>query len=163
MELLTDIAHNVVQYTTTETNPVVPKAVPGSVSERVNLSDWEGAENIGGSIPEGDSNMAWGIVTSLTITQNPGIYLRFDTGELFVLDNIDAVVMKRDKKNITLRISNPTAYDAKIALFAEDGNMAGKVLDRYAFIKWPKVEVKSGETKEIIVTSEGQIFQSPKI
>ena len=34
MELLNDIAHNVVQYTTTEKNPVVPKAVPGSVSER---------------------------------------------------------------------------------------------------------------------------------
>jgi hypothetical protein len=57
MELLKDITHNVVQYTTTEKNPVVPKAVPGSVSERVNLSDWEGANNIGGSIPDGDSNM----------------------------------------------------------------------------------------------------------
>lgn len=163
MELLTDIAHNVVQYTTTETNPVVPKAVPGSVSERVNLSDWEGANNIGGSIPEGDSNMAWGIVTSLTITQNPGIYLRFDTGELFVLDNIDAVVMKRDKKNITLRISNPTPYDAQISLLSEDSSSARIVMDRYAFMNWPKVEVKSGETKEIIVNSEGQIFQTQKI
>jgi hypothetical protein len=163
MELLKDIAHNVVQYTTTEKNPVVPKAVPGSVSERVNLSDWEGAENIGGSIPDGDSNMAWGIVTSLTITQNPGIYLRFDTGELFVLDNVEATITKRDTKNITLRITNPTPYDGKISLFSEDSAMAGVVMDRYAYMKWPKVEVKSGETIEITINSDGQIIQMPKI
>ncbi len=163
MELLKDIAHNVVQYTTTEKNPVVPKAVPGSVSERVNLSDWEGAENIGGSIPDGDSNMAWGIVTSLTITQNPGIYLRFDTGELFVFDNVKATIIKRDTKNITLRITNPTPYDGKISLFSEDSRMAGVVLNRYAFMKWPKVVVKSGETRLIIVTSDGRIIQNPKI
>jgi hypothetical protein len=157
MELLKDITHNVVQYTTTEKNPVVPKAVPGSVSERVNLSDWEGANNIGGSIPDGDSNMAWGIVTSLTITQNPGIYLRFDTGDIFVFDNIEATISKRDKKNITLRITNSTPYDGKISLFSEDSKMAGVVMDRYAFMKWPKVEVKSGETKFITVASDGQI------
>jgi len=163
MELLRDIAHNVVQYTTTKTNPVVPKASPGSVTERVNLSDWEGKENIGGSIPDGDSNMAWEVVTSLTITQNPGIYLRFDTGELFVLDNVDASITKRDKKNITLRITNPTLYDAKINLLSENKVMAGKVLDRYAFMKWPKVEVKSGETLEFIVNLDGQITTIPKI
>jgi len=163
VELLRDIAHNVVQYTTTETNPVVPKAAPGSVTERVNLSDWEGKENIGGSIPDGDSNMAWEVVTSLTITQNPGIYLRFDTGELFVLDNVDASIIKQDKKGITLRIANPTPYDAKIALLSENKVMAGKVMDRYAFMKWPKVEVKSGETREIIVDPDGQFTIIPKI
>lgn len=157
MELLNDIAHNVVQYTTTEKNPVVPKAVPGSVSERVNLSDWEGTENIGGSIPDGDSNMAWGIVTSLTITENPGIYLRFDTGDLFVFDNVEAKVIKRDKENSTLSITNPTPYDGRISLFCEDSKMAGTVLDRYAFMKWPKVMVKSGETIVIQVTSDGLI------
>ncbi len=157
MELLKDIAHNVVQYTTTEKNPVVPKAVPGSVSERVNLSDWEGVKNIGGSIPDGDSNMAWGIVTSLTITQNPGIYLRFDTGDLFVLDNVEATITKRDKKNITLRITNSTPYDGKISLFSEDSRMAGVVMDRYAFMKWPRMVVKSGETKYVTVASDGQI------
>ena len=163
ISLLNDIAHNVVQYTTTLTNPVVPKAVPGSVTERVNLSDWEGAENIGGSIPDGDSNMAWGVVTSLEITQNPGIYLRFDTGDLFVFDNVEAAITKRDKTSITLRITNPTPYDGKIKLFSEDSKMAMKVLDRYAFMKWPKVEVKSGETKEITVMSDGEIIQKPNI
>ncbi len=157
MELLRDIAHNVVQYTTTKTNPVVPKAVPGSVTERVNLSDWEGAENIGGSIPDGDSNLAWGIVTSLTITQNPGIYLRFDKGDLFVFDNVEAVIIKRDKKSVTLRISNPTLYDGKIAIFSEDSLGANKPLNRYAFMNWPKIEVKSGQTKEVVIYSDGQI------
>ena len=163
ISLLNDLAHNVVQYTTTLTNPVVPKAVPGSVTERINLSDWEGTENIGGSIPDGDSNMAWGIVTSLEITQNPGIYLRFDTGDLFVFDNVEAAITKRDKKSIALRITNSTPYDGKIKLFTEDSKMAMKVLDRYAFMKWPKVEVKAGETKEVIVTSDGEIIQKPKI
>ena len=101
--------------------------------------------------------MAWGIVTSLTITENPGIYLRFDTGDLFVFDNVEAKVIKRDKENSTLSITNPTPYDGRISLFCEDSKMAGTVLDRYAFIKWPKVMVKSGETIVIQVTSDGLI------
>ena len=158
MELLQDIAHNIVQYTTTKTNPVVPKAVPGSVSERVNLSDWEGAKNVGGSIPDGDSNMAWGIVTSLTITQNPGIYLRNDTGELFVLDNIDARITGRDTIGINLTITNPTPYDARISILAENDLESKRILEKYAYMKWPKVEVKSGTTKKITVSLKGKII-----
>ncbi len=158
MELLQDIAHNIVQYTTTKTNPVVLKAVPGSVSERVNLCDWEGAENVGGNIPDGDSNMAWGIVTSLTITQNPGIYLRFDTGDLFVLDNVQVKVTGRDKNGVHLKITNPTPYDARVSVLAENSEQAKKILDRYAFMNWPKVGVKSGAAIALIVTSNGKII-----
>ena len=158
MELLQDIAHNIVQYTTTKTNPVVPKAVPGSVSERVNLSDWEGANNVGGSIPDGDSNMAWGIVTSLTITQNPGIYLRYDTGELFVLDNVQVVITGRDSKGIHLKMTNPTLYDAKVSVLSENSNQSKKTLERYAYMNRPKVEVKSGATIEFIVTSDRKLI-----
>jgi hypothetical protein len=156
--LLQDIAHNVVQYTTTKTNPVVPKAVPGSVSERVNLSDWEGADNVGGSIPDGDSNMAWGIVTSLTITQNPGIYLKYDTGELFVLDNVLVVITGSDKNGIHLKMTNPTPYDARVSVLSENSGQTKKPLDRYAYMNWPKVEVKSKGTKELTVTSDGKII-----
>ena len=158
IELLQDIAHNVVQYTTTKTNPVVPKAVPGSVSERVNLSDWEGANNVGGSIPDGDSNMAWGIVTSLTITQNPGIYLRYDTGDLFVLDNVQVVITGRDKNGIHLKMTNPTPYDARVSVLSENSDQTKKTLERYAYMNWPKVEVKSNRIKEFTVTSEGKVI-----
>jgi hypothetical protein len=41
--------------------------------------------------------------------------------------------------------------------------MAGVVMDRHAFMKWPKVEVKSGETIEITINSDGKIIQMPKI
>ena len=64
--------------TTSWTNPLIPDGEPGSVSERINLSDCEGARNVGGSIPSGDSNLAWETVTLLTIMQNSEIYVRND-------------------------------------------------------------------------------------
>jgi hypothetical protein len=113
---------------------------------------------VGGSIPDGDSNMAWGIVTSLTITQNPGIYLKYDTGELFVLDNVLVVITGSDKNGIHLKMTNPTPYDARVSVLSENSGQTKKPLDRYAYMNWPKVEVKSKGTKEFTVTSDGKII-----
>jgi hypothetical protein len=41
--------------------------------------------------------------------------------------------------------------------FVETEAVSKKPMGNTAFLNLPKVEVKSGETKEIIVTSEGQI------
>jgi hypothetical protein len=148
VELLKDVAHNVVQYVTTETNPFVPESKPGSMTERVQIGDWEGKENIGGELPPGDSNIAWETGTLLAINQNPGIYLRTDNGEMIVFDHVVAEVIKKDQSGITLKITNPTQKDASVAVFAENAKQAKEPMGSHAFLKWPKLEVKAGETKE---------------
>lgn len=59
---------------------------PGGSCERVNLSDWEGKENVGGSI---FGSCSWvECAMALTVTEIPGIYVQPDKDVLAVFDNI---------------------------------------------------------------------------
>jgi hypothetical protein len=144
--LLKDLTHNALQYTHTEANPIIKDGLPGSMSERVQISDWEGKETLGGGIPAGDSNMQWEVGTLLTIMQNPGIYLNTDKNDLIVFDHVDAQMIKNDKSGLTLKITNNTAYDASVSIFAENSEQAKQPMGNYAFLKWPKVDVKAGQS-----------------
>ena len=68
-EMYRDTAHNVIQYVGAPHNPLRHES--GYVTERVQLSDWEG--NNVGSVSYGDSNMAWETLAALTCLENPGI------------------------------------------------------------------------------------------
>lgn len=156
-ELLKDIAHNVVQYVTTPSNPLGHGSAPGSVSERVNLSDWEGVGGIG-NVSAGDSNMAWETVALLSILQNPGIYLQTDTDKLLVLDHVNARVLERTDKGTLLEIENPTDFPAQIAVFAETKVESGKPLGCNACLEWPKVDVGSKEKIKVLIDKNGNIL-----
>ena len=151
-ELLKDIAHNVVQYVTTPSNPLGRGSAPGSVSERVNLSDWEGLDGIG-SVSAGDSNMAWETVALLSILQNPGIYVQTDTDKLLVLDHVNARVLERTDKGVLLEIENPTDYPAEVSVFAETQAEAQKPLGWNAYADWRKVSIKGGEKVKVSLSS----------
>lgn len=153
-ELLKDIVHNVVQYVTTPTNPLGRGSASGSVSERVNLSDWEGKQSIG-QVGAGDSNMAWETVALLSILQNPGIYIQTDTEKLLVLDHVNAKVIKRTDNSLTLEIENPTDYPAQVSLFAETQKDATKPLGWTSFTQWPRISVPAGQKVEVTVDSKG--------
>jgi hypothetical protein len=49
---------------------------------------------------------------------------------------------------LTLKITKPTQKDASVSLFAENAMQAKEPMGSHAFLKWPWVEVKAGETKE---------------
>lgn len=149
-ELLKDIAHNVVQYVTTSSNPLGRESVPGSVSERVNLSDWEGNNEIGFVLP-GDSNMAWETVALLSMLQNPGIYVQTDTGKLLVLDHVNARILERTDKGVWLEIENPTDYPAEVSILAETQAEAQIPLGYNACAKWQKVKVMGKETEKVLL------------
>ena len=153
-----DIAHNVVQYTNTLSNPVIPAGKPGAVSERVNLSDWEGAQNVGGGIPEGDSNLAWCTVTLLTIMQNPGIYIRNDSGEMIVFDHIDAEVLGKDVRGIIIKANNPTPYHANVSVFSENSQQSKEPLGDHAFLDWPRLRIDAGESKVFVIGYNGEVI-----
>lgn len=79
----------------------------------------------------------------------PGIYVRTDKGEAFVFDHVEAQVIKRDKEGVTLKIANPTKFDARVAVFTESEPQAQRPLGPAGFLKWPKVEIKAGATTQI--------------
>lgn len=76
----------------------------------------------------------------------PGIYVRTDKDEMFVFDHVEAQVVKRDKAGVTLKICNPTKFDARVAILTESRQEAQKPMGNTAFLKWLKVEIKSGQT-----------------
>jgi len=152
-ELYRDTAHNVIQYVGAPHNPL--RTQSGYVTERVQLSDWEGG-NIG-HVDYRDSNMAWEILAALTCLENPGIYLRTDDDTFLVLDHVEARVVKRGADGVTLEITNPTQYDAKVSLLAESAAQARQPLAVTACLAWPKVEIKAGETKQVTVSPDGKV------
>ena len=151
-EMYKDTAHNVIQYVGAPHNPL--RHENGYVTERVQLSDWEG-HNLG-SVSYRDSNMAWETLAALTCLENPGIYLHTDDDTFLVLDHVDAKIVKRDFSGVTLEITNPTSYPASVSILAESTSGAKRPLGWNAFLTWPKVEVKAGATIHVSVTPGGE-------
>lgn len=151
-EFYKDLAHNTIQYVNTPYNPTIRRGAEGATSERVNLSDWEGKGEIGNTWP-GSSVTAWETLELLTALQNPGIYIRNDTGDILVPDHIDASITRHNKKSVTIRVSNPTPYDAKVTVLSENSDQAKIPLGRYAYLNWQKIEVKAGQTAEYIINN----------
>jgi len=145
LELDKDMSHNIVQYVNTENNRIQNGGY-GYVTERVNIGDWEGAENIG-NIPDVDSNIAWENTTLFQTTENPGIYVQPDKNEITIFDHVEAKIVSSDEKSVTLEIKNPTYRDGEISVLAETSSYAmGNSLGWNAFYSWPKVHVPSGQT-----------------
>jgi len=125
----------------------------GKITERLTYCD---ADSRGSRCPGWETgwNELNGILMAMEL---PGIYLKTDKKEMVVFDHITAKVLSHSGKGVKISISNPTHYHAAISLFSET-EVASKIpLGNTAFLRWPRVEVKPGETKEIIVSSEGQI------
>jgi hypothetical protein len=155
-ELYKDTVHNVIQYVNTKTNPINRGGHEGFVSERVNLSDWEGLGNIGNITP-GDSNMAWETLAALTCLENPGIYVRIDTGEMLVLDHIEARVVKCDNDGVTLEASNHTPYAAHVSILAENKTQTRQPLEWNPFLKWPRIDLAPMQTAIVRIDHVGKL------
>ena len=152
-EYYKDLAHNVIQYVNTRYNPTIRNGAEGATSERVNLNDWEGIKEIGNTWV-GSSIIAWETLELLTSLQNPGIYIRNDIGEILVLDHIEASIVKRDKKSITIRVTNPTPYDAQVSVLSENAAQAKKPLGMYSYLNREKIEVRAGQTGTFVIKNQ---------
>lgn len=127
----------------------------GSSMERIQLSDAEGKGSIGNFI---NTRNSWtetsGILMSMEL---PGIYLRMDNKKIYVFDHVEAKIVGSTKSGTSILISNPTAYDADVSVLAETIKQAAKPLSYTAFVGWPKVNIKAGETVKVNVNNLGQI------
>ena len=139
-----DMSHNVVQYVNTEANRIQEHGEYGYCTERVNIGDWEYSI---GCLSDRSSYLSWESVALLHTTQNPGIYVCPDAGEITVFDHVNAKIVSSDKESVTLEVENPTYRDGDVSVLAETSEFArNHSLGWFAYYDWPKVHVPSGQT-----------------
>jgi hypothetical protein len=148
--LIRDIQHAQVEATDMPGHPTCGTGF-GASMERIQPTDGEGKGEIGNFI---HTQNAWTEMDGLMmVTELPGIYLQTDTERFYVFDSVEAKVVGRDSEGVKLEIHNPTPYDAKITVFAETAAQAAKPLSYTAYLHWPRVEVKAGETRTVHITA----------
>ncbi|MBV8389744.1 MAG: hypothetical protein JO080_08095 [Mucilaginibacter sp.] len=121
----------------------------GNISERLTYCDADSRGTRGGYTGWNELN---GILMAMEL---PGIYLQTDRNKIYVLDHVEAKIVKHTKDGIVLSIANPTRYGASVSILAETMAQSEKPLGNTAFLKWPKVDVKAGETVLFHVNNSG--------
>ena len=115
----------------------------GKITERLTYCDADsrGSRGDGGKTGWNETN---GAMMAMEI---PGIYVRTDLQQVYVFDHVVAEIVKQDKRETVLKVTNPTAYDAVVTVLAENAGQAVRPLGDNAFLTWnEKVKVKAGKT-----------------
>lgn len=116
----------------------------GRINERVNLSDWEGTNNVG-EIPFGS---CWCEVSAmLTYLEIPAVYIRAEDAFCFAMDHIECSVISKTENGFTVELYNPTAYDSDYRLFV-DAKESG-ALSPCKTLPMKHIFLRSGEKKHI--------------
>jgi hypothetical protein len=131
LDLIRDIARCLPQYVSRSDRPIPDTRLgkrwtvmpSGWVNERVNLSDWEVRgqpwEEIG--VGEIFGGSCWSEPAILnTIAEVPGIVLDTETLEITVIDHVFAQIVHAAPETLTLRVTNPTAFEAAPTLLEEN-------------------------------------------
>jgi uncharacterized protein YyaL (SSP411 family) len=133
-ELLRDIVH-------AHAEGIKPN---GEITERLTYCDADSRGSRGGG------STGWNELNGILMAMElPGIYVRTDKDEMFAFDHVEAQVLKRDEKGVTLTITNPTKFEAQVTIFTEGGPQAQRPLGTTGFLTWPKVEIKSGAATQV--------------
>jgi hypothetical protein len=146
LDQIQETAHNLPQYLSRADRPVgwPPAMRPGYMCERVNFSDWERHDNIGGCL----FGSCWPEVSLLlTAAELPGIYAQPDSGLLCVLDHVEARLVVADDATVTLECRNPTPFDATVRVCAESSAAARTILGQAASLRWPTLDIPAGATR----------------
>jgi hypothetical protein len=141
LELLYDIAHGIPQYLSREDRRLGEPMHPGWMCERVNLSDWEGAQGVGGKL----FGSCWAEVSlMLTTLEIPGLYVQPDTGFFRVFDHIRAESISFGENGLVLKLTNPTRFDAEVKVLCEPSAACAKPLDLNALLGVRTVRIPAG-------------------
>ena len=154
-DLISDIQHAHAEAVNMP-NHITTNYMVGSSMERIQPSDAEGKGSIGNFIYTRNS---WtetnGVLMALEL---PGIYLQTDTKRLQVFDHVSSKIIKSDTSGIVLFVANKTAYNASVSLFAETSETAATAMGYTEFLKWPKLQVKAGESIKVLVKKNGKVI-----
>lgn len=145
LDLARDIARGMPQYLAMPPERPLGTLKRGGICERVNLSTWEGREKVGGNL---FGSCSW-VETALALatTEFPGLYVRPDSGVFVAFDHIRAEKISHKDGALTLRLTNPTRYTAKVAVFSETGAAALKSLPYPLLDHTRELFLAPGETR----------------
>jgi hypothetical protein len=114
LTLLQEIAACIPQFISHPQKPIGDLPF-GWMSERVSTTDW--LEGIGEIV----RHTTWAeTALMLTYTEIPGLYVQPDQSFFVAIDHVNVAVKKDDKTKLTLLISNPTSFTAKLKVLAEN-------------------------------------------
>jgi len=158
LEWVKSIAHNVSQYLSRKDRPIVSnwgshpvEMLAGWMCERVNICDWEGDNKIG----EVFNASCWCEISSmLTIIEIPGVYIQIDTGLVYAFDHIDIEVVENTDKQLTVIMTNPTAFEADVKLLVETSFEAKKPLGQNALYGQPIIKISPRSEYQYSVSKE---------
>lgn len=141
LELIQDIAHNIMQYVSRDDRQIANQK-PGWINERVNLSDWEGKNNVG-NIFYGST---WADVSAmLTVIEIPGIYIEPVKKKVTVFDHLQAEFYGDNN----LKVTNPTKFDASVRVFIDTD--PARILYPGEIAYCDEIFVKAGQSQEYII------------
>ncbi|MGN1421589.1 MAG: hypothetical protein ACI4XC_08755 [Eubacterium sp.] len=129
-------------------SPIYNQAVNpvGRINERVNLSDWEGTNNVG-EVPIGS---CWcEVSTMLTYCEIPAVYVQSDTGFCFALDHIECSVKDMVDSDFTVELYNPTDYDANYRIFIDSDKLCKHPLPVNEAFSLKDVFIPAGERTQL--------------
>ena len=142
VDLLGDIVRGLPQYLSRADRRLGERMKPGWMCERVNLSDWEGPEGVGGNL----FGSCWAEVSlMLTRAEVPGLYVQPDAGVYFVFDQIEAELVGKGEGWLELRLGNPTAFDAEVRVLCETPDMIRRPLGLNALHGCRVIALRAGQ------------------
>lgn len=141
LNLLRDIAHNITQYVPHQYNPI-PNTPVGWVSERVNMTDWEGPGTIGYILP-----MSTWAETSVMLTtiEVPGIYIDVMNKNITMFDNLKLKNVEFKNQQVQITLYNPTKAKASFSCLL-DTDRSVALQENYLF-GTERFDLNAGETK----------------
>jgi hypothetical protein len=152
LELIKDIAHNIMQYVSRDDRQIANQK-PGWVNERVNLSDWEGKDRVG-NIFYGSTWPDASIL--LTVTDIPGIYIEPVKKKITVFDHVQAEYSGDNK----LMVTNPTKFDASVRVFIDPD--PSRILNPGEIAFCDEIFIKAGQSQEYLINGNALTIEPKK-
>ncbi|MCX5112820.1 hypothetical protein OOK13_31020 [Streptomyces sp. NBC_00378] len=87
----------------------------------------------------------------------PGIYVRPGEGILIPFDHVEAEHVSESRQAAVVRLTNKTAYAARVSVLAETARQSARPLGYTAFLNWPQVEVPAGGSVTVRITRKGKV------
>lgn len=118
----------------------------GKITERLTYCDADsrGSRGDGGKTGWNETNGA------LMAIEIPGIYIRKDTGKMYVFDHVEAKLLSLSGDKAVISVYNPTEYEASVTILAENAADVRRPLGDNSFLNWNhKIKVAPGKTRKV--------------
>jgi hypothetical protein len=147
LELLRDTVHNLAQYL-----PLADQADRAAPSggerqarrARADTRDW--LDRAPDALP---ATSVYDTACLLTYSEVPGVYVRTESGFVFVFDHVEARVRERAPGRLVVTIKNPTSVDAGVRVLGESDAEAARPLGPGALLAARVVAVPAGAAVDV--------------